>query len=95
MSECDLPLPEQSVAILRLRDALLEATGEDSDELVHPVLIRFCAAFTDQGFASWALPHRDGGYFHAFCDLYEAGGGPPDPWMRELPDPGCGGALLR
>ena len=48
---------------------LLEATGEDSDPLVHDVLIRFCAAFTDQGFAHWALPTGEAGFFRRSADV--------------------------
>ena len=46
---------------VRHRDYLLEATNVDSDLLVNEILIRFCAAFTDQGFADWALPNRNQG----------------------------------
>ena len=42
----------------RDRDLLLEATGEDTDILVHEILIRFCSSFLDQGFAQWGLPNR-------------------------------------
>ena len=66
----------------RHRDLLLEATGEDADALVHGLLIRFCAAFLDQGLAAWPLPRRDEGFFRAFCTLYRQPGGPPDRWMR-------------
>lgn len=38
----------------------------DCDQLVHPVLITFCAAFVDQGYAHWRLPNRDAGFFAAF-----------------------------
>jgi uncharacterized protein YbcC (UPF0753/DUF2309 family) len=75
------PLP---APLARHRDVLLEATGQDSDALVHEVLIRFCAAFTDQGFAQWPLPHRDEGFYRAFCSLYNQSGGPPDPWLKGL-----------
>lgn len=71
---------------LRHRDSLLEITGEDSDELVHDVLIRFCAAFLDQGFADWPLPHREHGFWRAFAELYGQAGGPPDRWLRRLPE---------
>jgi len=72
------PLP------LRHRDLLLEATGEDTDQLVHPLLIRYCAAFLDQGIAHWPLPSREKGFFQAFIDLYILPGGPPDAWLRGL-----------
>jgi uncharacterized protein YbcC (UPF0753/DUF2309 family) len=71
-------------APLRHRDLLLEATGTDTDQLVNPFLIRFCAAFLDQGFAPWPLPRRDEGPYHAFCALYRQPGGPPDRWLRGL-----------
>lgn len=75
------PPPPEPV---RHRDLLREATGMDTDILVHEMLIRFCAAFLDQGFANWPLPHRDKGFFHAFSALYRRAGGPPDLWLRGL-----------
>ncbi len=70
---------------LRHRDLLLEATGEDSDSLVHDLLIRYCAAFADQGLASWSLPNREQGFYRAFCELYRQPGGPPQRWLQDLP----------
>ncbi|MBX6311501.1 MAG: DUF2309 domain-containing protein [Isosphaeraceae bacterium] len=72
------PLP------LRHRDLLLMATGRDTDLLVHEVLIRFCAAFLDQGFATWSLPGREAGFFHSFLELYRDVR-PADAWLRGLP----------
>ncbi len=71
-------------APLRHRDLLLAATGEDADLLVHDLLIRFCAAFLDQGFASWQLPRRDEGFFRAFAALHRLSLRPPEGWRREL-----------
>jgi uncharacterized protein YbcC (UPF0753/DUF2309 family) len=71
-------------AVARHRDLLFEATGEDIDLLVHPVLIPFCAAFTDQGVATWGLPDRDMGFFHAFCSLYQSSVSLSKRWMRSL-----------
>lgn len=56
---------------IRHRDHLLAASGIDADLPVHDILIRFTSAFLDQGFAVWALPGRDAGYFRAFIDLYK------------------------
>lgn len=70
---------------VRHRDFLLAATGGDSDQLVQDLLIRFCAAFLDQGFAPAALPGRDAGFLQAFCTLYRQPGGPPFTWLRGLP----------
>jgi uncharacterized protein YbcC (UPF0753/DUF2309 family) len=69
---------------VRHRDVLLEATGVDTDLLVHDRLIPLCAAFLDQGFAHWELPRRDEGFYRAFCALYRQPWGPPDRWMRGL-----------
>ena len=69
---------------LRHRDVLLKAANCDSDELVHEVMIRFCAAFTDQGFAGWKLPVREHGFYRAFCEVYRLPAGPPDRWMLGL-----------
>ncbi|HTI50986.1 MAG TPA: DUF2309 domain-containing protein, partial [Planctomycetaceae bacterium] len=69
---------------VRHRDLLLEATGTDSDQPVHDLLIRFCAAFLDQGFAPAPLPGRDEGFFRAFCTLYRQSCGPPFTWLRGL-----------
>ena len=78
------PPPAEAEPLVRHRDLLLAATGEDADLWVNPVLIRFTAAFLDQGVAHWGLPRRELGYFRAFCDLYGRPGGPPDRWMRGL-----------
>ncbi len=69
---------------VRPRDRLLHATGIDADVLVHDLLIRFCSAFLDQGFASWSLPGRERGFYRAFCELYGQRGGPPQSWMCGL-----------
>lgn len=69
---------------IRHRDALLETTGEDSDAPVHALLIRFCAAFLDQGLAAWPLPRRDQGFLRAFCALYRQPGGSPSRWRDGL-----------
>ncbi|HEX3870234.1 MAG TPA: DUF2309 domain-containing protein, partial [Pirellulales bacterium] len=73
-------------APIRHRELLLDATGADSDALVNEVMIRFCAAFLDQGFAQWTLPDRDKGFYRAFCAVYGLPKGPPERWMRGLGD---------
>ncbi|HWG41224.1 MAG TPA: DUF2309 domain-containing protein [Gemmataceae bacterium] len=69
---------------IRHRDLLLAATGTDADLLVHDELIRFCAAFVDQGLARWPLPRRDDGFFRAFSALYGQPGGQPARWLRDV-----------
>ncbi len=36
-----------------------------ADEHIHPLLIRLCAAFVDQGMAYWSMPGREGGFLKA------------------------------
>ncbi len=71
---------------LPLRHAkLLEAAAnQSSDQLVNDLLIRFCAAFLDQGFASWRLPDRDQGFLRAFANLYGHAFTLHDHWLRGL-----------
>ncbi|MBS0266375.1 MAG: DUF2309 domain-containing protein [Planctomycetes bacterium] len=70
----------------RHRDLLLEATGADCDNLVHDVLIKFCAAFTDQGLAQTPMPRREEGFFRGFCSLYRDRAQFSPRWLRGLPD---------
>jgi uncharacterized protein len=76
--------PSTSVPSLRPRDWLLAATGEDTDLVVQDLLVRFCAAFLDQGLATCPLPNREQGFFRSFCALYRQPGTPPDGWRRDL-----------
>jgi uncharacterized protein YbcC (UPF0753/DUF2309 family) len=76
-----MPRPSQAV---RHRDLMLEATAVDTDALVQELLIRFCAAFLDQGLAHWQLPGRDAGFYRSFIELYRRPFGPPERWMEGL-----------
>ncbi|MEJ7605133.1 MAG: putative inorganic carbon transporter subunit DabA [Bryobacteraceae bacterium] len=51
--------------ISRPSAALLRETGIDVDEVIHPLLIRLCGAFLDQGMAYWPMPNRQQGFL--FC----------------------------
>jgi uncharacterized protein len=74
----------RSVGGERHRDLLYQATGIDSDFYVNDLLIRFCAAFLDQGFSQWALPDREKGFFQAFLDLYRSSPMAPNAGLRGL-----------
>jgi len=71
---------------IRHRDLLLEATGEDADLLVNGLLMRFVAAFLDQGLAPSEMPLRNEGFCRAFYGLYGQPAGSPDRWLRGLPE---------
>ena len=58
----------------RHAELLDDTFGEDPDDLTHELLIRFCGAFLDQGFATMTLPQRDRGLLASFVALYS------DPW---------------
>jgi uncharacterized protein YbcC (UPF0753/DUF2309 family) len=70
--------------LVRHRDLLLQATGVDTDRMVHNVLIPFCAAFLDQGISSWPLPNRSAGFLQSFVTLYKDSR-PVEGWLRSLP----------
>ena len=69
---------------LRPRDWILDATGSDSDLLVDDLLIRFSAAFLDQGLAQSPLPQRELGYYACFQRMYGQNRFAPEAWMRRL-----------
>ncbi|MFN3152498.1 DUF2309 domain-containing protein [Bremerella sp.] len=69
---------------VRPRDLLLNALGVDIDHDVHDLLIRFCAAYVDQGYSDWKLPCRDQGFYDAFLTLYAQANGYSDRWLGGL-----------
>lgn len=71
---------------VRHRDLILAADPTlDTDELVHPLLIRMVAAFLDQGVASWPMPDRERGMLHALAGVYGSGSALVEPWSRDVP----------
>ena len=71
-------------SMVRHRDLIVALGGMDSDLLVNEVMIRFCAAFLDQGIAHRTLPDRDSGLFYAFCATHRQGGKMAAWWLKGL-----------
>ena len=71
---------------VRFRD-LIQAVDSrlDTDKLVHPLMIRWCAAFLDQGVAACPMPDRELGLLQAVARLYSGRLGPTEPWAAHLP----------
>ncbi|MFY2558694.1 YbcC family protein [Corallococcus terminator] len=68
------------------RELLRETTGEDVNDLVHPLLIRACAAFLDEGIAHWNLPGREHGLHAAWVAMMRDGVGVAPDWLDGLED---------
>jgi uncharacterized protein len=68
---------------VRHRDLLLAASGVDTDRMIHDILIRFSAAYLDQGVSSWPLPDRDKGFFESFVAIYKDSH-PVRGWLQPL-----------
>lgn len=80
------PAVSQKRSFVRPRDLMLHATGEDINQQVHGLLIRFCAAYVDQGYSDWILPNRDDGFFESFLALFSKRSFGTDRWLRRLPE---------
>lgn len=66
------------------RDRLLEVAQADVTELVHPVLVRLCASFLDDGVAHFPMPGRERGFYEAFLDHAAAGGREARGFVRDV-----------
>jgi uncharacterized protein YbcC (UPF0753/DUF2309 family) len=69
---------------VRRRDQLALVGADDVDQRVHPLLIRLCAAFLDQGVALWHMPDRERGFLAAVRALYGLPAPAPDRWAVGL-----------
>ncbi len=80
---------EDALVHVRLRDLLLDVTGEDADLAVNEVMIRLCSAFLDQGFADWQLADRNAGIYESFLNLFANSFASPTRWYRDVHREAC------
>ena len=81
-----VPAADQPAAgTVRVRNLLFSKTGHDPDELVNEVLVGYCAAWLDQGYAQWSLPDQEDGFLAAFCGLFRHSVCGARRWLRDLP----------
>ncbi|MES2624797.1 MAG: DUF2309 domain-containing protein [Pseudomonadota bacterium] len=74
----DLPAaPYEKPHYNRHAEVLRVLNAADSDVVVHDELIRWCAAFLDQGQALTPMPGRDLGFLQAVARMYAKGAGSP------------------
>lgn len=66
------------------REALLEVSDEDPNDLVHPILIPIAGAFLDRGLTHWTMPDREHGFFVAFRRVMSAGHAVRPAWLAGL-----------
>lgn len=78
------PPPHRQRRYTRRRDQLLLATSIDTDEVVHPLMIRLCAAYLDQGLSYWPMPYRSEGFLAAVRHLYALPLPPPNSYLSGL-----------
>ena len=67
-----------------LRRMIQDVSGEDPNDLVHPVLINLAGAFLDRGQSRWSMPDREAGFFVAFCRVLGAGHAVRAAWLAAL-----------
>jgi uncharacterized protein YbcC (UPF0753/DUF2309 family) len=64
------------------RDLLLHLTGEDTDRLVNPEMLRLASAFLDLGMAYWPMPDREQGFYAGVRALMADAPRPAAAWLR-------------
>ncbi|MBL8815383.1 MAG: DUF2309 domain-containing protein [Planctomyces sp.] len=82
--ETTAPCPDPTASLIRHRDLIWKAYHSDPDQWVNDILVSFCAAWLDQGYAHWKLPNREQGFWNSFSALYTHGSTVGKPWIRTL-----------
>lgn len=74
--------------LLRTDDAASPASkpARPIDEVIHPLLIRLCSVYLDQGMSYWPMPGREEGFYLAVRKLFSQPGAILPPGLAGLPD---------
>jgi uncharacterized protein YbcC (UPF0753/DUF2309 family) len=64
------PAPGRGSRASRPGEGIRLLTGVDVDAVIHPLLIRLCAVYLDQGQAYWPMPRREEGFYQTVRDLF-------------------------
>ena len=78
------PSKERRCSQLRPRDFILAHADKDIDELTKPFLIRYSAAYLDQGVGTSMQPDKQDGFLACFRGLYEISGAPLPGWLKGI-----------
>lgn len=68
----------------RWRDMVLDRSQRDTDDLVVPLMIRWCIAYIDPAYSQWPMPHREEGLLKAALRLWTAPLPDPRSWLAPL-----------
>jgi len=80
----DLAVHQHTERPVRPRDVVLRQTGDDTDDLVNPVLVRWCGAFLDPGHAYWPMTDKSDGFYRAVLGHLSQPGAGPRGWVADL-----------
>ncbi len=80
-----LDLPAPGASSNPVGPSVRIAPNVDLDEHLHPLLIRLCAAFLDQGMAYWPMPGREQGFLRAVRALLSGPGAFLPEHLTSLP----------
>lgn len=84
LARISAPAPSAKTAA-RPRDGVEALRGIDTDDVVHPLLIKLAGAFLDQGLAYWPMPNRQEGFWKASLGVLSQPGAIRVEALRDLP----------
>ena len=77
------PRLDAPLSFQRHRDVFLAREGEDLDNQIHPILLRFFSRFCDQGMSNQPMPCREHGMLRAFVEIFDPRTRPLAAWLKK------------